>query len=121
MLDQAIAKIKDEMTKNQSDHFIQEVGKFLLQHLESNPAAAERILNTDKTIAKSFNELEKTARQRKGNKNYAHIPPQEGFEIILKFFGIDAGAGQAQVVAVQPAPKKAAAVDFDISLDDLLA
>jgi hypothetical protein len=119
MLNDARTKIQTEMDQNASDQYIQVIGDFILQHLEANPGDAAKIMQADKTIAKSFNELEKAARARKNNKSYAMIPPQEGLTIVLKYFGI-----QGEAIVTSPAPlapvleKKS--VDFDVRLEDLL-
>lgn len=126
MKNQAIAKLKNEMEKDKNP-YVQIVGGFLINHLETNPESAEKILNADKTIGKSLNEMRKAAEKKKVG-NCAVLTDQEGFEIVLKYFGIE-GAVAAVTSPVQTktveAPKvveaeKKKEVDFDISLDDLL-
>ncbi|KLU66724.1 hypothetical protein DEAC_c13920 [Desulfosporosinus acididurans] len=123
MLTKAIEKLQSEMTKNNNNSYIQVVGSFLLQHLNDNPTDAEKIINTDKTVAKSLEEMRKVAEKKK-NGNCAVLTDQEGFEVVLKYFGIDA---KPTVIVTKPAqnvtekPKSVtAAADFDIKLEDLL-
>ena len=120
MLSNAIEKIRSEMTKNASNSYIQVVGEFLLQHLENSPRDAEKVLIADKTIGNSLVEMRKAAEKKKAG-NCAMFTPQEGFEIVLKYFGIEA----VSVAAPKPAqtevkPKPIADDDFDIKLEDLL-
>lgn len=129
MLPKAIEKLQSEMTKNITNSYIQVVGGFLLQHLNENSAAAEKIMSVDKTIAKSLDEMRKAAEKKKVG-NCAVLPDQEAFGVVLQYFGIDATAPTAaQMVhssvntgrVIQPntagsKPK----IDFDIKLEDLL-
>lgn len=57
MLTAAISKIKDEMAGNKANSYIQIVGGFILNHLEICPKSAEKIVNTDKTIAKLLGKM----------------------------------------------------------------
>jgi len=127
-IEQAISKVRSEMTQNTANSYIQVVGGFLLQHLEVKPQDAEKILAADKTIAKSLTEMRKEAEKKSGN--CAMFTPQEGFTIVLKYFGIDAVAPTTapmvhpEVISekvIQPnvsAPNPK--IDFDIKLEDLL-
>ena len=88
MLNKAIEKIKIEMETNKKNSYIQVVGEFLLQHLQVNQGDAEKIVQGEKTIEMSLAEMRKAAEKNK-NGNYAMFTPQEGFEIVLKYYGID--------------------------------
>jgi hypothetical protein len=126
----AIEKLKSEMAKNADNTYIQVVGGFLLQHLESNPQEAEKILATDKTIAKSLNEMQKEASKKKVG-NCAVLTDQEGFVIVLKYFGMKAAAPKTSPAASikesqekkeqAPKPQPNSLDDFDIKLEDLLS
>lgn len=119
MLTNAITKIKTEIEKNNNNPYIQVVGGFLIQHIEKNPQDAEKIMNNEKTIAKSLDEMRKAAEKKKVG-NCAVLTDQEGFAVVLKYFGIEA----AQVnVTSQPAPivtELKPSNDFNIKLEDLL-
>ena len=117
MLDQAIAKIKAEMDKK--DGYAQAVGAFLLQHLDANPAAAEKILTEGKTIKGSLAEMRKEAEKKKVG-NCAVLTDAEGFAVVLRYYGIEdkTQAAPAPAPAVPKTGRKD--VDFDIRLDDLL-
>jgi len=105
---QAIEKIKAEMAANQNNGYFKAVGDYLLNHLEKHPGDAGKIMAEDKTIAKSFKAMEDIARQRKTG-NSACIPPDEGFKIVLDYYGIKAEE-----------QKPASTGSFDVSLDSLL-
>jgi hypothetical protein len=124
MLNQAIQKIQTEMDQNTNNAYIQEVGKFLLQHLESNPGSAEKILTQDKTIGKSLSEMRKVAEKKKVG-NYAMLTPQEGFEMVMKYFGITAQSTPDEITKPEPenvdkSARERVADFFDVSLDELL-
>ena len=113
MLDKARSKIKAEMEHNSNSTYIKVVGNFLLQHLEAHPDAAEKILVEDKTITKSLAEMRKVAEKQK-NGNVAVLTDQEGFAVVLQYFGITTAPVKTELV-----PEKAT-VDFDVRLEDLL-
>lgn len=53
---------------------------------------AEKILNPEKTLKGCFSEMKKVAEKRmvrKGNVGNAMIPPEEGFQIIRDYYGIE--------------------------------
>jgi hypothetical protein len=118
----AIEKLQSEMTKNNTNSYIQAVGEFLLQHLESNPQDADKILTTDKAIGKSLDEMRKVAAKKKDG-NCAVLTDQEGFAIVMQYFGIKG----APVVMAAPtaAPISVPTLEkptpsFDVRLEDLL-
>jgi hypothetical protein len=123
MISKAIEKLKSEMSKN-NNPYVQVVGRFLLQHLEVNPGAGEKILQEGKTIAKSLDEMRKVAEKKKDG-NYAILTDQEGFEVVLKYFGV---TGQVIVPSTAPVEVKKTSeiktsskdIDFDVSLDDFI-
>lgn len=105
MLTDAIKKLEAEMASN-TNPYIQAVGAFLVDHLNKSPKDAEKFLVADKTILKSLDAM-KSAAEKKKVGNCAVLTDQEGFAIVLKYFGID---GQAPTAA-----QKA----IEIKLDDL--
>lgn len=116
MYQEAVSKLKTEIEQSKNNPYVQVVGNFLLDHLERNHQYAENIMTTDKTITKSLDEMQKVAAKKKVG-NYAVLTDQEGFGIVLKYFGIDS----ATTISVPTADQKSKSkVDFDISLDDLL-
>lgn len=120
----AIEKLQSEMTKNTANSYVQVVGGFLLQHLNENPQDAEKILVAEKTIGKSLEEMRKEASKKKVG-SCAVLTDQEGFAVVLKYFGIKAIAPTSAPKAPTPEIHSAIAgskpvIDFDIKLEDLL-
>lgn len=122
MLNKALSKIKDEMAKNQKNGYIQVVGRYLMQHLAANPGCAEKIMAADKTVAKSLDKMREEARKKQSG-NCAVLTDEEGFAVVLKYFGMEGtpSGTSVQVPAPRPAaPAPVSATDFDIKLEDLL-
>ncbi|MDR7867787.1 MAG: hypothetical protein RIN56_13315 [Sporomusaceae bacterium] len=118
MLDKAIEKIRDEMVAK-NDTYVQVVGDMLLHHLTANPAAAEKVMASGKTIAGSLSAMRSAAEKKKSG-NCAVLTDAEGFAVVLEYFGI---SGTASIPSPVPAAlliPKTASTDFDVSLDDLL-
>ncbi len=117
MIDKAIEKIRDEMVSKTNDTYIQVVGDMLLHQLTVNPTAAEKVMANGKTIAGSLSAMRSAAEKKKSG-NCAVLTDAEGFAVVLDYFGIKGAASTDSLVpAVSP---MAPALDFDVSLDDLL-
>jgi hypothetical protein len=124
MLEKAIEKLEIEMKQFEKNRSIQRIGEFLLQQLSQNPEIEEKILNTEKTILKSLNEMEKEAKETiEESKRHGAVgvtlTDEEGFEIILKYFGID-GTIASTKQEIKSSEVKANKVNFDVSLNDFL-
>ena len=124
MLQKAITKLKTEMDQNKNNSYVKVVGGFLLQHLDANPSDAEKILDKEKSIAKSLDEMRKVAEKKKVG-NYAVLTDQEGFAVVLKYFGIEGNSAVPAPVVHPPVVSSPAggpkhASDFDVRLEDLL-
>ncbi|NOJ73906.1 hypothetical protein [Paenibacillus alvei] len=123
MLEQAKAKLQAEMAGAKDNDYVQFVGQYLLNHIESHPKEADKIMVNEKTIVKSLEAMRKAAeKKRKGN--VAMLTPQEGFTVVFEYYGIKSApvavptsqeTPTATVKTVEPP-----ADDFDINLDDLL-
>ncbi|MFS8214787.1 hypothetical protein [Paenibacillus sp. S29] len=115
-MEQATKKLKAEMDKSKNK-YVKVIGEFLLQHIQGNPQDADKLLDKDKTIAKSLNAMRKAAEKVKEG-NMAMLSDAEGFAVVLEYFGID---GESQVVqTVSTVPSKPSVASFDVSLEDLL-
>lgn len=117
MLEKAILKIKSEMGQNENNSYVQVVGSFLLQYLNGNPASSENILQESKTILKSLDEMRKEAEKKKVG-SCAVLTDQEGFAVVLKYFGINDKLEKTEYKA--PETKTTSNNHFDVNLDDLL-
>ncbi|MFZ5352769.1 MAG: hypothetical protein ACOZCL_08600 [Bacillota bacterium] len=126
MIDKAISKIRAEIEKNNGNQYIQYVGSFLLKELEANPTAAEKILTEGKTIAKSLDAMAEEAKKKPRIGSCAMLTPEEGFKVVLKYFGIETKSKLADFKPVAPAyesmrEKKPSDIEFDVRLDDFLS
>jgi hypothetical protein len=121
MLGKAIEKLKAEIVKS-NDPCIQVIGEFLLQHVENNNSNAEKIMQEGKTIEKSFEEMRNAAVKKKVG-NRAVLTDQEGFAIVLKYFGIESSITNTpskvkEPLAATPAIKeKKSEIEFNVELD----
>lgn len=103
MLAEAKKKLQDEMAKS-NNPYVNVVGGFLENHIESHPEEAEKIMQEGKTIAGSLDSMRKEAETRKVG-SCAVLTDQEGFDIVLKYFGCDSKATVSH--AVTPTPQDA--------------
>lgn len=114
MLEQATKKLGTEIEQNQNVPYVRHVGNFLLKHLHNNPDSAEKFMAEGKTIKGSLTEMRKEAQKHQVD-NCGVLTDEEGFNVVLRYYGIDATA---------PAPasveEKAPEARFDVKLDDLL-
>lgn len=112
---QAIKKLKEEIQKNSNNSYIQVVGNFLIGYLEQNPESAKSVLAEDKTIAKSLDEMRKEAEKKKVG-NCAVLTDQEGFDVVLKYFGITSKESSPK----EEEPIKETDDEIDLEFEDLL-
>lgn len=125
MINKAITKINDEM-KKENNPYVKLIGEYLLEVIKNNETAAEKILDKDKSIMKSFDEMRKVAEKVKVG-NMAMISDEEGFSIVLKYFGIEKSEPKviddikAVNIIERKVDKEEASEDMlDISLDAYL-
>lgn len=119
MLQKAVDRVKKEMETNQDNSYIQVVGNYIINHLEQNPEDAEKVLNENKTVGKSLDEMRKEAEKKKVG-NCAVLTDAEGFEVVLKYFDIKVTSKRLNSPAVNRNETKTD-VDFDVNLDELLS
>lgn len=120
MLNEAIDKIKAEMEKEKNP-YVQVIGQFLLRHLENNPDDADKVADKDKTIIGSLKVMQHEAALKKVD-GVAVLTDEQGFEIVLKYFGIE-GKPDVQDPAIQEPIKKEQkhqADPFDVKLEDFM-
>ena len=117
MLTQAMEKLRSEITNCHNNPYVQVVGDFLLNHLEKHPQDAEKLLAADKTIGKSLDAMRKVAETKKVG-NCAVLTDEEGFAVVLKYFGIDGISASVAKTSIH-APLKSD-TGFKVRLEDLL-
>lgn len=127
MLNQAVQKLQDEIKKNKGNPAIMAVGEFLIGHLKQNSQDAKKIMQDKTTITGAMDDMKKHA-QKKQKNGYAVIAPEEGFKIVMDYFGISS-AGKTTKSVIKQAPHvpespesvhKTVKAAFGIDLDDLL-
>lgn len=117
-MEQALAKIHDEMDKNKDNEYIQCIGAYLADYLRSNPDAAANILAEGKTIDGSLSAMRKVAEGKKKG-NMVVLTPTEGYKAVFKYYGLYKDGDEP--AAVQPVVQQPAAKpSFNVSLTDLL-
>ncbi|MGN7359478.1 hypothetical protein ACTHPF_20445 [Paenibacillus sp. SAF-054] len=116
-MQEAITKLQTEIEKNKTNPYIKVIGEFLINHIQANPTSVERILDTDKTIAKSLEAMKKVAQKKQVN-GMAMLTDAEGFAIVLKYFGVD--ESKIALYDSPGQPDALATPSFDVKLDDFL-
>lgn len=125
MLIEAIKKLKTEIVNSKNDPYIQVVGEFLISQIKNDPSNAEKIMQEGKTIEKSFEEMRKVAVKRKVG-NRAVLTDQEGFSIVLKYFGIESTITNTPSKIKEPATEVSGVatvsyekpnIEFNVELD----
>lgn len=122
MIEKAIKKINDEI-KKENNPYVKVIGQYLLGIVKNNEDAAEKILAEDKTIMKSLDEMRKEAEKVKVG-NMAMLSDEEGFAIVLKYFGIEKeennNIDNSKVIDFKAKKEEKEEDLLDISLDDYL-
>lgn len=118
-VEQAIAKLKAEMDGTKTNAYIKLIGEFLITHVQNTPGAAEQVMSSDKSIAKSL-EVMRIEAQKTPIGGMAMLSDQEGYAVVLKYYGIQ-GTPTVQVDTSTPVPKVENKENrFSASLDDFL-
>ncbi|WP_083677284.1 Cas9 inhibitor AcrIIA9 family protein [Paenibacillus amylolyticus] len=112
-VEEAIAKLKAEMDGTGTNAYIKLIGDFLIKHIQANPGSAEQVMAADKTIAKSLLAMQAEAK-KKAVGGMAMLTDEEGFAIVLNYFGLQGAPAAA------PPPEEPKAARFDVKLDDFL-
>lgn len=115
MLERAENKIREEIKNSKNSHYVQIVGEMMLDYLKTNPNASEKFLQEDKSIEKSLDEMRKVAETKKQG-NCAVLSDQEGFNVVLKYFGVK----DVSVPLVSKPAQLSKESDFNVNLEDLL-
>ncbi|OMF37462.1 hypothetical protein BK133_05240 [Paenibacillus sp. FSL H8-0548] len=111
MLQQALQKLSAEIgAADKKNKYVPVIGGFLINHVRENPDQAALILTKGKTIDGSLAEMAKVA-QKEAYKGRAVMSDEDGFNIVLKYFGVT-------IPDLPIAP--AAPASFAVSIDDLL-
>lgn len=118
-MEQAVNKVKAEMDQAKDNPTIQGIGKYLLQLLEVNPAAAEKVITEGKNISNAA-AAAKSAFQKRAVNGMAMIEDEEVYKEVRKYFGIQGKAVPASAVPVPAAavvPPAPLAPPLSVGLD----
>ena len=105
MINKAIAKITDEAMKI-NDPVAFAIEEHLTKKCTTN-AVAVLLLAEDKSLKAAYDKVWAEARKRKKG-NCAYIPPEEVYEMVEKYYGIDQQGGKA----AQPASNRVDVLDL---------
>lgn len=87
MINEAIAKITDEMMKNPNDGAIVAIEEYLTS-ICTTEAIAGKLLTEGKTLKGALGVMESEATKRKSGSMCVCISADEGFQIVEKYFEI---------------------------------
>ena len=87
MIEQAIAKINEEMQKDPSNSYLEIIGQHVIDQC-GNENVANAVMNEKKTLAGAMKEV-MTVAKTKTHGNYAVLTDDEVFEIVEKYFKIE--------------------------------
>jgi hypothetical protein len=111
MLQDALKKIGAEIGADKKNKYVPVVGSFLINHLRNNPHDSAKIMEEGKTIAGSLKSMKEEAKKNQDD-GVGMLTDDEAFNIVLKYYGVPVAELERETE-----PK---AVNFDVSLDDLL-
>lgn len=116
---EAITKLKSEMDGKGTNAYVKLIGDFLIRHIQANPDSANHVLDADKTIAKSLDSMKREA-QKQAEGGMAMLTDQEGFAVVLKYFGLEGTPMVQPTDSAPPAKPLGPERKFAVTLDDLL-
>ena len=111
MIDEAIARINNEMQKSPSDRMLEAVGQYLID-ICTDEATAEKLLDEKKTLAGAVAAMREAARKKQHGGCYA-MAPEEAWEIVRKYYGLTAAPAPKEPEPAAPADSAAVDIDFD--------
>lgn len=101
MYEKAVEKITNEMNANENKPYVQVVGKYLLDHLANKHDHAEKLCAEEKTILKSLSVMRRYA-ESKRVENVAVLTDEEGFAVVLQYFG----CWEGEPIEIPPEPER---------------
>ncbi|MGE7985554.1 hypothetical protein [Lysinibacillus fusiformis] len=128
MVDQAMAKLSAELRVERVNPYVAAVGNFLMDFLKDNPSSADKFMAEGKTIIGSLKVVRKEA-QKVQVDNCGVLTSEQGFQIVLKYFGIKptgttatnkAGEQSAPNIQKESVEAPRTVQGFEASLDEFL-
>lgn len=97
MLADAIQRIENEIDSEKNNPNIKVIGEFMIQYIHQNPSAADVVCTNGKFLSGAYKAIEDYARKKPRHGNCVAVAPDEGFEQVLKYFGIEHKADSGAV------------------------
>lgn len=123
MLADAIQRIQNEIDSEKDNPNIRVIGEFMIEYIKRYPSAAAVVCTDGKFLSGAYKALEDYARKKPRHGNSVAIAPDEGFEQVLKYFGIEHDPQKGAVIQsrfLSGAEPPAAETEFSLDLADLL-
>lgn len=127
MLSDAIQRIENEIDSEKSNLNIKVIGEFMIRYIQQNPSAAAVVCTNGKFLSGAYKAIEDYAKKKPKHGNCVAVAPDEGFEQVLKYFGIEHNPHTGAVIqskflsgAESAALAEKAQTDFTLDLLDLL-
>lgn len=98
MLADAIQRIENEIDSEKSNPNIKIIGEFMIQYIQLNPSAAAVVCTNGKFLSGAYKAIEDYARKKPRHGNCVAVSPDEGFEQVLKYFGIEHNSHTGAVI-----------------------
>lgn len=114
---EALAKLEKECEEDINDNNIVLISNHLRVIVSGSEAAAEKVLANGKTIKGAVEAMYNVAKDRHKKGNMVLISPDEGFNIINKYYGFGGSVKTEIIPAVAAPPDKD---DKVVSLLDLM-
>jgi len=89
MVSEAIQAIQNEIDSEKDNPCIKVIGEFLIEYIRRHPAVAGAIYNSGKYLTGAYKAIEDYARKKPRHGNCVAVAPDEAFEQVLKFYGIE--------------------------------
>lgn len=124
MLADAIQRIENEIDSEKSNPNIKVIGEFMIRYIQQNPSAADVVCTNGKFLSGAYKAIEDYAKKKPRHGNCVAVSPDEGFEQVLIYFGIEHNPHTGAVIqskflsGAESAEK--AQMDFTLDLVDLL-
>jgi len=112
MLKEALDKLQAEITAGGAKKpYLPVIGGFIMDRIRTNPEEAELVLGEGKTLAGALGAMKEEARKNQAD-GCGVLTDEQGFAIVLKYYGI-------RVPEAAPEPVAVVAPAIKTSLDDL--
>lgn len=110
-MQQAISKLNVEM-QEKNNQYVSLIGGMLINKMESGADLAELIMAEGKTITGSLEAMKNEAKKKQSG-GMAMLTDEEGFKIVLKYYGYDDGQAISNVHSAAVSKSQVINIDLD--------